>query len=272
VHAIHINHGLQEAAHMFESHCVNLCERWGVPLQIRRVNARHQTGESPEEVARMARYKALADVAGNEWQGAVRHIVLAQHADDQVETLLLALSRGAGLPGLASMPERMTRFGIEFHRPWLSASGESLRAALKRFELAWVEDPTNMDLRFTRNRIRHLVLPALAQTFEGYRQTFARSASHAAQAQGLLSALAQQDAIDVGLPPAIKGLQQLSSERQINVLRLWLAQEGRSASAAQMQALLVQIAACITRGHQIHLKIGRGFVRRDGEVLRCYNL
>jgi tRNA(Ile)-lysidine synthase len=76
----------------------------------------------------------------------------------------------------------------------------------------------------------------------------------------------------VGLPPAIKGLRQLSSERQVNVLRHWLAQEGYSASAAQMQALLVQIAACSTRGHQIHLKIGRGFVRRDGEVLRCYNL
>jgi tRNA(Ile)-lysidine synthase len=277
VHAIHINHGLQEAASAFESLSVNVCKQWQVPLVIRHVQARHQLGESPEDAARVARYRALADVAQTQWldqagQPTVGHIVLAQHADDQVETLLLALSRGAGLPGLASMPSRMTRFGVEFHRPWLSVSGETLRETLKRFDTHWEEDPTNSDTRYTRNRIRHKVLPALAQTFAGFRQTFARSAVHAAQAQILLQDLAQMDAQEVGIPPKIKALQRLSPERQTNLLRYWLAQEGQQASAAQMQALLVQVAACTTRGHQIDLKIGRGFVRRDGALLRCYNL
>ena len=94
----------------------------------------------------------------------------------------------------------------------------------------------------------------------------------AAQAQALLQEMAEQDLQQVGNPPAIKTLQQLSEARQSNVLRHWLALEHSQASAAQLQALLVQVKACTTRGHHIDIKVGRGFVRRDGAVLRCYNL
>ena len=272
VHAVHVHHGLQAAADGFEAHCVALCERLHVPLVVQRVNATHATGESPEDAARQARYRALAQAVQDNWQGHIQDIVLAQHADDQVETLLLALSRGAGLPGLSCMPTVALRDGLTYHRPWLHVPGQTLRDALRASGQTWIEDPTNTDTRFTRNRIRAALLPVIEQAFPSFRQTFARSASHAAQAQTLLQEVAAQDLAQVGNPPVIKILQQLSAARQANVLRHWLAQEHLQASAAQLQALLVQVKACITRGHHIDIKVGRGFVRRDGAVLRCYNL
>ena len=272
VHAVHVNHGLQAAANGFEAHCVALCERMQVPLVVQRVNAAHAAGESPEDAARQARYRALAETLQSNWGGHIRHIVLAQHADDQVETLLLALSRGAGLPGLACMPAVAQRHGVTYHRPWLGVPGVVLRNALQAAGESWVEDPTNADTRYTRNRIRAELLPVIEQAFPSFRQTFARSTSHAAQAQALLQEVAEDDLQQVGNPPAIKALQQLSEARVSNVLRHWLALEHSQASAAQLQALLVQVKACTTRGHHIDIKVGRGFVRRDGPVLRCYNL
>jgi tRNA(Ile)-lysidine synthase len=272
VYAVHVHHGLQAAADGFETHCIQLCERYKVPLVVQRVNAVHAAGESPEDAARQARYRALAEALQTNWSGQIKHMALAQHADDQVETLLLALSRGAGLPGLACMPTVVERHGVTYHRPWLGVPGAVLREALQVAGQTWVEDPTNTDTRYTRNRIRAELLPVIEQAFPSFRQTFARSASHAAQAQTLLQEVAEQDLQMVGNPPEIKALQQLSEARQSNVLRHWLALEHSQASAAQLHALLAQVKACITRGHHIDIKVGRGFVRRDGAVLRCYNL
>lgn len=269
VYAIHIHHGLQAAADDFERHCVALCAQLNVPLIIQRVDARHATGESPEDAARKARYKAfLAAAQAGHAQGAIKDIAIAQHADDQVETILLALSRGAGLPGLAAMPGRWERDGITYHRPLLAVPGALLRAWLVERGIRWVEDPTNSDERFTRNRIRARLLPALEEAFPQFRETFARSARHAAQAQALLLEVAQQDLAAVGSPPAIKALQALSEPRQANVLRHWLLQQQATPSAAQLEQLLSQIAACTTRGHQIHLKVATGHVTRAGAVLQ----
>jgi tRNA(Ile)-lysidine synthase len=270
-HAIHVHHGLQDAADGFATHCETLCHQWNVPLVVVRVQAAHASGESPEDAARQARYQAFHQALQSNWGGAVQHIALGQHADDQVETLLLALSRGAGLPGLACMPAVATRQGVTYHRPWLNVAGATLRQALIDIGQPWVEDPTNLDTRYTRNKIRADILPALAAAFPSFRQTFSRSAAHAAQAQSLLQELAEQDLLKVGNPPNIEALQQLSEHRQINVLRHWLVIENMQASAAQMDALLVQVKSCTTRGHDIHIKVGRGFIRREGAVLRCYN-
>ena len=271
VHAVHVHHGLQAAADGFEAHCAALCQRFNVPLVVQRVNAAHAAGDSPEDAARQARYRALAEALQHNWGGHIQHMALAQHADDQAETLLLALSRGAGLPGLACMPAVAKRHGVTYHRPWLDVPGLALREALKAAAETWVEDPTNTDTRYTRNRIRAELLPVIAQAFPSFRQTFARSASHAAQAQTLLQEIAEQDLLQIGNPPVIKALQQLGEARQSNLLRHWLTLEHSQASAAQLQALLVQVKACTTRGHHIDIKVGRGFVRRDGAVLRCYN-
>lgn len=266
--AIHVHHGLQAAADDFERHCQALCASLGVPLAIARVDARHAPGESPEDAARTARYTAFSAVVHREWPSrAIRDIAIAQHADDQVETMLLALSRGAGLPGLAAMPARWCRGGIVYHRPLLEVPGACLRAWLVERQVGWVEDPTNADERYTRNRIRARLLPALQEAFPQFRKTFARSARHAAQAQALLGEVAVEDLALIGTPPAIKALQLLSRPRQANVLRHWLRQQQATPSAAQLDQLLSQLAACTTRGHRIHLKVGTGEVRRAGAVL-----
>ena len=273
VQAIHVHHGLQAAADGFEQHCAALCQSLNVPLWVKRLDARHTPGQSPEDAARQARYKAFeAAVIASKAQAAIKSIAIAQHADDQVETLLLALSRGAGIAGLAAMPARWERAGVVWHRPLLQVAGADIRSWLRLQGQPWVEDPTNTDQRYTRNRIRAQLLPALEAAFPAFRDTFARSASNAAQAAELLDELAQQDLLRVGAPPHITVLQGLSRARQANVLRHWLrVAYATTPSAAQLGELLNQLAACTTRGHRIHIKVGRGFVVRSGPQLGWYN-
>ena len=267
VRAVHIHHGLQLAADAFEAHCRALCQQLNVPLTVRKVQAGHAQGQSPEDAARKARYAALAEAVQSEWP-EVHGIALAQHADDQVETLLIALSRGAGLPGLASMPSHWQRQGLDWHRPFLAVPGAALRAWIQSQGHSWVEDPSNTDESFTRNRIRARVLPALAEALPAFRETFARSAAHAAQAQEILNEVAAQDMAHIGAPPRIEALQRLSRARQALVLRHWLRlQHATTPSAAQLNELLDQLTACTTRGHRIHLKVGVGFVQREGQHL-----
>lgn len=271
VSAIHVHHGLQAAADGFEQHCIALCAQLKVPLAVQRVDARHARGQSPEDAARTARYQALQAAAAAH-ATVPASIALAQHADDQVETLLLALSRGAGVAGLAAMPAQWQRGGLAWHRPLLEVPGADIRRWLQAQHQTWVEDPTNSDERYTRNRIRARLLPALEAVFPAFRTTFARSASHAAQAKELLLELAEQDLAQVGHPPQITALQALSPARQANVLRHWLLIAHQTTPASsQLAQLQQQIRACTTRGHRIHLKVGRGFVIRTGAVLDWYN-
>ena len=273
VRAIHVHHGLQAAADDFARHCERWCERWRVPLQVVRTDARADQGQSPEEAARNARYRAIAQALRQRWPD-IHDVVLAQHADDQVETVLLALSRGAGLPGLSAMPARLQRQGLTFHRPWLEVPGAALRDWLTLCEVPWIEDPTNADVRYTRNRIRREVIPALDACFPALRQTVARSARHAAQAQELLTELAALDAQATGLPPRLKALQQLTTARMTNLLRHWLDTLNEPAArptAAQLDQLVQQVRACTTRGHRIDLRVGAGTVRREGDTLGWYN-
>lgn len=263
--ALHIHHGLQAAADSFEAHAQATCARLGVPLKVSRVNATPAAGQSPEEAARSARYSALAHMAR---EAGACCVLLGQHADDQAETVMLALSRGAGLPGLAAMPEHFERHGMVFGRPFLGLPLQALRNALRASGEGFVDDPTNSDTRYTRNRIRARLMPAWQACFPGFRPLLARTAQHAAQAQGLLDDLAQIDLECVGRPPTLSVLQGLRRERQANALRHWLKHDcGVMPSAAQLDALLNQVAACTTRGHRIHLKVADGFVTRTGSVL-----
>ena len=269
VSAIHVHHGLQAAADAFEAHCAALCRQWEVPLQVQRVHALPLPGQSPEDAARQARYKAFdAVVQVSSGPLAIKSVAIAHNADDQVETLLLALTRGAGVAGLAAMPAHWERAGVSWHRPLLQVRAAHIRDWLRAQAQGWVEDPTNADERFTRNRIRAQLLPALEAAFPTFRDTWARSASHAAQAAELLDELAQQDLAQVGVPPRITTLQGLCRARQANALRGWLrTAHGTVPSAAQLAELLDQIAACTTRGHRIRIKVGQGFVVRSGPHL-----
>lgn len=265
VEAFHVHHGLQAAADEFARVCASVCRQSGVPLHVIPANARHAPGESPEDAARRVRYAALATAATAR---GMHGMLLGQHADDQVETLLLALSRGAGLPGLSAMAARFERGGMAFYRPLLQLPSAVLREWVVRQPFEFVDDPTNADERYTRNRIRARLLPALAQAFPQFRTTFARSARHAAQAQAVLAEVAAQDLAAAGNPPALMALQALSTARQANLLRHWLLQQQATPSAAQLDQLLHQVAACTTRGHRIHLKVAGGHVTRQGGFLR----
>jgi tRNA(Ile)-lysidine synthase len=265
VAALHVNHGLQTAASDFERQCESTCTSLGVALHVKRVDARHAAGDSPEDAARIARYDAIHHMAV---AAGAKCVALAQHADDQVETLLLALSRGAGLAGLAGMRAAWEQDGIGYRRPLLEVASDDIRAWLRAQEISWVEDPTNADERFTRNRIRARLLPALAGAFPSYRDTFGRSARHAAQAQSLLEEVGAEDLARTGTPPAIDALRAMSRPRRANALRWWLkSAHGEQPSAAQLEELLDQLDACATRGHSIHLRVASGFVRREGERL-----
>jgi tRNA(Ile)-lysidine synthase len=276
VRAIHVHHGLQAAADGFVAHCRAVCTARAIPLHVVHADARAPAGESPENVARQVRYASLTRAACEAWPtDPAKDIALAQHADDQVETLLLALSRGAGLPGIASMRPQWAQGGVAFHRPLLKVPGAALRNWLTRHNVAWVEDPTNQDEDFTRNRIRAQVLPALARALPGFRATFARTAAHAAQAQSLLEEIAADDLRASGCPPSIASLQTLGRARRGNLLRHWLKTvHGTLPSTVQLEELQRQIDSCTTRGHRIAIKVGTGFVRRaggNGPVLDWYN-
>ena len=265
VHAVHVHHGLQAFADDFVQCCERACATWAVPLQVKRTAVVCPPGASLEERARWSRYQSLAEAAT---QLNAQVVLLAQHADDQAETVLLALSRGAGVKGLAGMGELAAKNGVLFGRPFLSQPGPVLRACAQGLRVAFVDDPTNSDVRFTRNKIRHQISPHLLEAFPQWTQTVARSARNAAQAASLLDDLGSMDLQLVGDPPCISSLQKLSHRRQSNVLRCWLhARSGFAPSEAQLVELLSQIACCKTRGHQIDLKVGAGKVRRFGTLL-----
>nr|WP_291012740.1 tRNA lysidine(34) synthetase TilS [Hydrogenophaga sp.] len=262
---LHVHHGLQAAADAFEAQARAAGQQLGLPIEVRRVDACAQPGQSPEDAARRARYGALVSMAHT---AEVSRVLLGHHADDQAETLMLALSRGAGLPGLAAMGEVFERDGVAFGRPLLSVRASELRDGLQAMGQTFIDDPTNADPRFTRNRIRSELLPAWAACFPGFEVQLARSARHAAQAQQLLDELAELDLALTGQPPAIAELQALSRARQANALRRWLRQSADAApSTSQLDELLDQIADCRTRGHRIQIKAAHGVVSRRGERL-----
>ena len=267
--ALHVNHGLQNAAGDFEHHAMEFCQAHDIALRIATPTVLVQKGQSLEEQARLARYQALAALARHTPNCEV--VLLAQHAQDQLETILLALSRGAGLPGISAMGSNFVRHGQRFARPILDVQAASLREWLTNAGHGFVDDPSNTDLSLTRNRIRAQVLPALEQALPGVAMAAARSAQHAAQAHGLLTDYARLHAQTTGLPPTLKALQALlaSSEAAgINLLRYWLAQTpGATPSTAQLRQLVLQVKACTTRGHAIDIKVGGGHVRRVGDKL-----
>ena len=271
--ALHVHHGLQAAADGFAQHCQQICSQLPIPqcetqtvtCTVTRVQITLAAGDSLEAQARTARYQTLASSAQ---QTDASIVLLAHHADDQAETVLLALSRGAGVAGLAGMPAQFTRNGCQFARPLLALSGAWLRQWLHQQQVPWIDDPSNTDQRFTRNRFRHSLLPALEQAMPAFRTSIARSARLAAQADHLLQTLAQQDLAQTGNPPHIHALQQFDRARQANVLRYWLKTSHQTTgSEAQINALLDVLAACTTRGHKIRIKTGNGYVQRDGEKL-----
>ena len=263
--ALHIHHGLQAAADGFAAHCQQVCQQLAVPCHVQHLALVCPSGDSVEAVARTARYAALAALAQ---QHGAQAVLLGHHTDDQMETVLLALSRGAGVAGLAGMPWQFVRHGSVFARPLLDVPSADIRHWLQTHQVPWLDDPTNADPRFTRNKLRHSLAPVLQQSMPHFRSGIVRSARLAAEADYLLQTLAASDLQQIGNPPRIQALQQLDRARQANVLRHWLKTAHQAiGSEAQIHALLDVIENCTTRGHRIHTKVADGYVQRQGENL-----
>jgi tRNA(Ile)-lysidine synthase len=237
--AIHIDHGLQAAAAQFRTFCRRTARRWRVPLAISALALRPAAGESVEAVAREARYGALA--------AALRPdelLLTAQHADDQVETALLALLRGAGPAGLAAMPAALPFGTTWLLRPLLDLTRSQIETYVKAQGVEWVQDPSNAELRFDRNYLRARVLPPLRERWPALAQTVGRSARHCAVADACLMQLARLDlaAATDGPDLEIAILRRFSGARRAAVLRLWMADRGLQApelrQLAQFQGLM----------------------------------
>ncbi|HEF4758464.1 TPA: tRNA lysidine(34) synthetase TilS [Pseudomonas putida] len=223
--AIHVHHGLQAAADAWPDHCRSVCEALGLPLQV--VHVQVQPGASVERAARDARYAAFSEITHTN-----EVLLTAQHRDDQAETLLFRLLRGAGVRGLSGMPRQRPLGKGYLLRPLLDVTRTELEAYAAEHRLSWIEDPSNQDRQFSRNYLRHQVVPALTARWPQAMASMARSAAHLSEAQGLLDDLAQIDlrqartASDfdwLGLPSLeLASLENLSAARQRNALSHWL--------------------------------------------------
>ena len=231
--AIHVDHGLQSSARAWARHCRDIAAQLGVPLILRRVSVDLGRGQSPEAQARAARYAALArELAPGEL------LLTAHHQDDQLETVLLQLLRGAGLAGLAAMPAVMPFAAGLLCRPLLEVRRTELVAWLRRRGLPCIEDPSNEDERFDRNYLRHKVVPVIEARFAGAAVAVARSARHAAEAQDLLQQLADADVwrcVD-GATLSAAALRRLAPARRRNALRAWIRAAGQQPPDARRLA------------------------------------
>lgn len=225
VEAVHVHHGLQAESNTWIEHCERICQLYAVPIRIVPVNAHPSPGESPEAAARQARYEALRQLVGQD-----ACLLTAHHQDDQAETLLLQLLRGAGPAGLAAMPQ-ITRFGTGWHaRPLLSFTRAELEAYARDHRLSWIVDSSNRELCYDRNFIRHRVVPVIKERWPSCVQTIARAATHQGAANSLMEELAGIDlsATGGGRPDTLsaRAVRTLSLQRQFNVLRAWITGRG----------------------------------------------
>jgi tRNA(Ile)-lysidine synthase len=224
--AVHVHHGLSPNADAWARHCRRACRALGVPLSVRRVRVPARSRAGLEAAARDARHAALLGTRADA-------IALAHHLDDQAETVLLQLLRGAGPRGASAMPAVGTLGGKRLLRPLLEVRREDIRRYARRHALAWVEDESNLRESITRNYLRHRVGPLIAARFPRWRESLARAARHFAAAQ--------------------------ADERAL--LRAFLAQQGlRAPSEARLLEMLKQLASASPRMQLLH----------DGARLRSY--
>ena len=223
--AVHVHHGLSPRADDWVDFCARLCASHAVELRVHRVEIARDDVAGIEAAARRARLRIFAGVDAD-------FLLTAHQQDDQAETLLLQLLRGAGPKGLAAMPalQRRRDWRAAQLRPLLGVTRNAILDTAQRQGLDWVEDESNQDIRYRRNALRQQVMPLLAAHFPGSQATLARAAAMQAEAAGLLDELARLDAAD-----AIEGggldcakLAGLTMPRARNLLRYFIAQQGQA--------------------------------------------
>jgi tRNA(Ile)-lysidine synthase len=274
--ALHVNHQLSPRARRWEAFCRRLCRARGIPFQSVKVKVRR--GDSLEAAARAARYAAFA-------RQDCDYVVLAHHRDDQVETLLLQLLRGAGVKGLAAMPQVRKAEGERrkaegkgsktghpssfiLHpsilRPLLDVTRDEILEYAKKRKLTWVEDESNADIYFQRNYLRHEVLPVIARRFPAYRVTLARAAGHLAEAARVLDEIAAADGAGMveGGTLAVDALRRLPSARAKNLLRSFLSAHGLTMPNAERLDEALRQALTAKQDARVLVELGDFTLRR----------
>lgn len=263
--AIHVNHQISPNAADWAEFCARLCAGYEIPFQAVKVDLKRQPGESLEALAREARRRVFSEQSAD-------FIVLAQHLDDQAETLLLQLLRGAGAKGLSGMAELRTQdSGLRtgFLRPLLDTPRRTVLDYAALHGLKWVEDESNADISYDRNYLRHRIMPELEKRFPGYRATFARTSRNLAETVQLMDDLARLDCANAVVNGSLRvdALCGLPGARARNLLRYWLADCGLPMPAAgRLENLLQQL--CSARDDaRIRISLGDAQIRRyRGEV------
>lgn len=240
LHAMHVHHGLSLNADDWALFCEKTCAGLKIPLKVIRANLILDAGIGVEAAARQARYQAL-------FTSNADYIVLAHHQDDQAETLLLQLLRGSGVKGLAAMA--MLDEERRLLRPLLDVSRDEMLQFANSRHLAWIEDESNLDVRYDRNYLRHELMPVVEARFKGAKKVLARTAGHMAESAELLDELAQIDAACTGLTVKeirqrlpLDCLQRLNLPRARNLLRWWLSlNQLDMPTAARLEEMLNQL-------------------------------
>ena len=221
VYAFHVHHGIQKEADQWQQHCQAVSKKLKCKFDTRNVKLNKRS--NVESQARNLRYQALSEMCEAHH---IQDLLLAHHLDDQAETVLIQLMRGAGVAGLSAMPlvkaHHITQNIIHLWRPFLNLRRRELEAYAKEHQLTWIEDPSNQDESYRRNAIRQSILPALEKHQPGATENLARSAKHLANAHELLNQLAD---IDLGLIETKEGLS------KTNLVRLYKTNQARASNA-----------------------------------------
>ncbi len=239
--AIHVNHGLHADAHAWALHCEQVCRGLGVPLEVVAVQVPEKPKQGPEAAARGARYAAF-----DQRLKAGDALLLAHHLDDQAETFLLQLLRGAGPAGLSAMPVQATLGSGRLLRPLLDVSRNDVRAYAKSFSLEFIDDPSNAEMRYDRNYLRHEIMPRLAKRWPAVSRTIARAAGHQAALARMARELGAEalNTAEEGVTLSCKALSRMSPDSARLALRAWLEGRGFSPpSKVMLERILQEVAA-----------------------------
>ena len=266
--AVYIHHGLQAEADAWAEHCKNTAKNLDIDFMLLHVDAKATMGESPEEAARDARYTAFKTLLT-----ADDVLLIGQHRDDQLETVLLQLFRGAGLRGLSGIPESITLGSATMLRPLLTIGKVEIDQYAQTHQLHWVEDPSNQQNEYDRNFLRNEVIPLIRQRWESCDKTVSRSARHCSEAQIIVSAVAEELFYPVfnrvTKTLCISQLLTHKNTRQQLIIRHWFQKLGlKMPSLCFVERIQHEVMAAREDGDPI--LEGQGcFIRRYRDQLYC---
>lgn len=277
LHFFHVHHGLQEVAEQWLQHVQVLAAHLDTPLHIERVRVDLHAGTGMEAAARDARYQAFTALCA---RTGVQHLLVAHHQDDQAETVLLRLLRGSGPTGLGAMAPCSPREGFMVLRPWLDIPRSRLLAVGEALtqHLHWtpVQDGTNVSDDYTRGAVRERLKPHLDERWRGWQKVLTRHAKLSRDTAQLLEEVAAEDLQRLDYRTRdhsfdLKRWRELSTARQAQVMRYWLAQAGlKMPTEARLDDMMRQMRTLHALGfdRQMQVKHGEFYVIcRQGRVI-----